>query len=121
MKKQRNPTILLTGFANDLAAVVSRLDSTKIDVKLVNEEATADDVPEAADLVLYVLSRDTGYSSQLRGVFTYVQSRALSPQEYLLPIENIHPEYGVFPELSHLRQISISDLVGKLKHRGSAG
>jgi hypothetical protein len=117
MIKKDNPKILLTGFADDLEKVALELNEISTDIKHVTETAENTDLPKATDVVIYVLSGDTGYSSQLRLVFFDVHNLVLSSEEFLLPIEDVDLNKSVFPEISKLPRISISNLKRKLGNR----
>ena len=118
MKKNRKQSILLIGFANDLEEVVSRLGLTLNDVVSLTEEtpdAEVTDVPKTLKLVVYVISSDTGVSTHLRSIFDWVYHEVPSTPQFLLPIGTINLTKTAFPEISHVPQISISDLKNRLE------
>ena len=94
--------ILLSGFADDLDRFISEFGSIPVDIQTVTENATEADIPEAAEMVVYVFSEDTGYSSQLHSIFTYVHDRVQTSKEYLLALGNVDLDKSVFPEISDL-------------------
>ncbi len=120
MIHERNKRILLAGYANDLAEVVPKIAVPSADITLVDEKASDVDVSKAADIVVFVISMDTFYSSQLHSIFVYVHDRVLARQEYLLGIENIDLSKAAFPEIARLPQISIRDLKRMLEGPGPA-
>lgn len=107
MKRKRK--ILLVGFADDLTDVVAELDSTSSDIELVTEEAVDSYLPKAVDFVVYVMSTDTGFSSQFHSIFVYVHDHTPTEREYLMAIKDADISKIVFPEVSHLPQVSITD------------
>lgn len=112
---QQSRTLLLSGFTDDLANVQKLLGTTLAPTTQVTEDANDADIPDAADIVIYVFSTDTGYSSQLHSIFTRIHDRVLSRREYLMMIEGSDLLRAAFPEISHLPKISIDDLKEKLE------
>jgi len=104
--------VLLTGFSDDVAAAVSKLGPVKAEIMLVTEDATGEMFLDSVDLVIYVLSSYSGFSSRLRGVWSYVHHlRQSLGCEYLLPLAEFKI---VFPEIEDLPVISIDELKIKL-------
>ena len=110
-------TILLVGFSDDIHDLASLLRATSVNVALVNENATDAAIPKAVDLVLYVMSQDTGFSSQLHSRFVYIHDRVLKKAEYLMAIHNVDLDKIAFPELSHLPHITMNELRTLLNSR----
>lgn len=81
----------------------------------ITEDAKDTDIPNVADIVIYVFSPDTGYSSQLHSIFTRIHDRVLAPHEYLMAIEGGEPSKAAFPEISHLPEISVDGLKEELE------
>jgi|SRR6516162_5961737 hypothetical protein len=115
MKKTRNRIVLIAGFVDDVAKVVSLLNATCAELMQVTESATVENVPNAADTVLYAISKDTTYSTQLHSLFLYIHDRVQKKDEYLVGIDDSDVRQISFPEFSHLPWVSMSDL-GKLDH-----
>lgn len=117
MKKQ-NQKIIITGFADDLAVVVSRLGSRSVETIQVTENATNEAVPKSADFIIYVMSKDSVYSTQLHSIFVYIHDQVVAGREYLLSVEDIDLREVAFPEVSHLPQISVIELQNILERAG---
>lgn len=112
--------VLLVGFKDDIQDLASLL-STSADIALVTENANKKDIPLKADIVIYAMSEDTSFSTQLHGVFVYIHDLVLSKEEYILPVGNVDLKKGSFPEMSHLPQILIGEILQKIKWPKSVG
>ncbi len=102
--------IVLSGFADDLANLMSHLQPSAGNIVQVTENTPDADIPKKAEILVYVMSLDTGYSSQLHGVFAYLHHRITAVKEYLCAVEDIDLRRLAFPELSALPEISIQEL-----------
>ena len=114
MRNGPRSTVLLVGFEADIQGLASLLSATTADFALLTENATETDIPKAADIVVYAMSEDTGFSSQLHSVFVYVHDRILTNEEYLVAVGNVDLKKASFPELSHLPQASIGEIQQRL-------
>ncbi len=115
MKMQQRKRILLVGFEDDIRGLASQLSSTSADIMQLTERTTNTDVPRTADIAVYVMSVDSGFSTQLHSIFVYIHDRVLTPNEYLLAIGDVDLAKASFSEISHLPQISIGDLKKRLE------
>ena len=99
--------ILLTGYAADIAAIAERI---ACDVALVDENAAAADVPKAADVVVFALSRDACYSSQVKSISVYVYDHVRAAKKSLLAIGDVDLAELAYPEIAHLPRVTLQDL-----------
>jgi len=106
--------ILLTGYASDIAAITERIAG---DVVLVDENASGNDLPATADVVVFALSRDACYSSQLKSVCVYVFDHVRAANRYLLPIGDVDLSALAYPEIAHLPRVTQEDLARYFPNR----
>jgi hypothetical protein len=111
----RKPTIVVTGNASDIAAVAERMAAQPVDVVLVDENASGTDVRKSADLVVFALSRDGCYSSQLKSVCLYVHDHVRATEKCLLPVGDVDLTTLAYPEIAHLPQVTQQDLVRSVR------
>jgi hypothetical protein len=114
MRQEPRSVVLLVGFEEDIQGLASLLSATTADFVLLTESATETNIPEAADIVVYAMSEDTGFSSQLHSVFVCVHDRILTNEEYLVAVGNVDLNRASFPELSRLPQASIGEIQQRL-------
>ncbi len=110
MTHEPSKRILLAGYAGDLAAIVPMIRPGSTDVVLVTEEASDDDIPKAVDVVVFVASLDTCYSTRMHSLFVHVYDRVSAPQRYVLAVGNFDLAKFVFPEMRGLPRISTGEL-----------
>ena len=117
MKRQHQKTIVITGFAEDIRRVASMIENSSAEIIELSEKAKDQDIPRTANIVVYVMSQDTGVSTQLHSLFVCIHDRVVKAQEYLIPVEEVNLSKASFPELSALPKISTKDLKRKLAMR----
>ena len=110
MTREGRRKILLTGYASDLAKVVPQLGAQPADTIVVNEDGLEGDVPEAADVVVFVLSRGSSYSTQVRIVCGHVFYRVSAREKFLLATGEMDASKLAFPEIAHLPTTTIAEL-----------
>jgi hypothetical protein len=110
MTRQRDKKLLLAGYADELTPLVRLIDTRADDIALVTENASDDDVPKSVDVVVFVTSLDTCYSTRLHSLFVYVCDRVSAREKYLLPVGDFDVAKFVFPELAHLPRIEATEL-----------
>jgi hypothetical protein len=103
-------TILLAGFQDDIRKLADGTGVVPARLIEVDETATDSVIPVRADIVVYVCSRDTFASSRLHIIFSEIHHRVENGGEYLVALDNVDFEKGVFPELASLRWLPISGL-----------
>lgn len=103
-------TVLLAGFSDDLSAVKSQLGPLSVDVATLDETTPDDAILPRNATVVYVFSRDTGYSSQLMSWFAWVHDKLNPRPEYLMGIGGIEAQKVAFEFLAGIPEISIDEL-----------
>lgn len=105
---------IIAGFADDLALVVSELPAGVRYAKIDENTAPGAEVLQA-DVVVYVFSADTGYSSQLLGRFTSIHHHARAREEYLLGVGDVKLPEEAFPFARQFEVISMKELRKRLR------
>ena len=108
------PIVVLAGYSHDTSTVMSELGPVDAEIYLVKEDATAEDIPTVADLVLYIMSSDSGSSSQLYSVFTFIHDHVQISHEYLLAVGDVDIRTVAFPTIRAIAEISTSELRARL-------
>jgi hypothetical protein len=121
MGRERRTKVLLAGYADDLAMVVPLLAARPEDTTLVNQDGFESELPEAADVVVFVFSRGATYSTQLRIVCNRVYYRVSAQRRYLLPVGDVDLAERAFPEFAHLPRTGIAELNALLERSASSG
>lgn len=116
MSPGRRKRVLLTGDATDLEKVRPRIEASGADVMVVNEEGLEGPVPDSADVVVFVLSREASYSTQLRIVCGHVFYRVSALEKLLLAVgEEEDAARLAFPEIRHLPATKLAELDRSLR------
>jgi hypothetical protein len=109
--RDRRDTLLLAGWATDVARVVSEIDRVAASVVKVDERT-----PDSAELpskavVIYIFSADTHTSSQFMSTFAYIHDHLEPRAEYLLGLDGIDPKRRVFHTIRNVPAISLAELL----------
>ena len=116
MSGHEKPKLLLVGFSWDIKRIAATVDQSGVEVFLVNEDAKEGSVPSSADLVIYAMSQDTGWSSRLYSIFTYVYDFVKKQEEYIVFLDGAERPDGIFPSLPPLPSLRVEVLTEKLQN-----
>lgn len=115
MTLARHEKLLVVGYGEDLAPLLPRVGSISPEMLLLTEEASDDQIPNAADRIVFVMSLNTCYSTQMRSLVQCVVDRVSAPEKYVLLVGEFDADRFVFPEIRDLPRTSIEDLASRIK------
>ena len=101
--------VLILGWAEDVARVAKKLPYS---VCLLNEKSGQNEIPPTVKTAVYVFSRDTGSSSELLSLISYVHSGIVPQQEFVLSLDSVELKTQVFPVISNVPEITLESLCG---------
>jgi hypothetical protein len=107
---RQRKTVVLTAFAEDRGAIAPRIAKPFAEVVWLDEEASANEVPKTADIVVFVLSAAACYSTQLKSIVAYVHDHVRAAERYLLTTEDFDISRLVFPEIKNLPRMTFGEL-----------
>jgi len=105
--KHENSQILILGWAEDVALVAEKLPYS---TGRAHENSDHKLIPTDLEMVVYIFSRDTGYSSQLLSLFSYVHAGIVPRNEFVLSLGKVDLKSQVFPVISGVPEISLDTL-----------
>jgi hypothetical protein len=105
--------IVIAGFSDDVALVRSRLPNVPGIVSV--DENTDESQLANVRIVVYLFSKDTGYSSQLLSRFTSIHFRTKPQEEYVMSIGDVDLAKRVFDALKSTPVISTEALAARLE------
>jgi hypothetical protein len=108
------PLAILAGFASDLDIVESGLPDVGVCFR-VDDKTPESCVLPKVEIVVYVFSEDTGYSSQLLSWFTWIHHSVGASEEYVMKVGNLDLARAVFDFAKGFSVTSIAELQQRLK------
>lgn len=102
-----NEKVLIVGWAEDVGSVARKLPFL---VRALHESTREEEIPKAIDTAVYVFSRDTGSSSQLLSLISYIHAGIMPRCEYVVSLEDVDLSTQVFPVIADVPEISIEAL-----------
>jgi hypothetical protein len=118
MRREGTEKLLLVGYGEDLALLLPRLLSISPETLVLTEEASDHDIPTASGRIVFVMSLNTCYSTQMRSLVECVLDRVAAREKYLLLVGEFDADRFVFPEIRHLQRTSIEDLASRIEASG---
>ena len=124
MSPEQRSKIVLTGYVDDLNNLVPQIAAPPIDMFLVDQNALGSrgeattKLPYIADVVIFVLSINSCYSTRFRALFVYVYDSISSPYKYLMLVGDVDLNL-IYPEIIHLPKISIKEINKLLENLSS--
>jgi len=113
---QQDTKVLLVGLEEDVVEISRRLSAPLEGIRAITETAADADLPAKADVIVYIVSRRSGYSSRLHLVSVSIHHKIPFQREFLLPLEPVIMEKSCFHELSRIPRTSITDLDKEIQH-----
>jgi hypothetical protein len=108
--EHRCPSVLLTGYENDMAAVAAKLGEYPGRLYTADEETMLLRDEWNGAVVAYVCSHATRYSSQLKSVFSYLHDWLKPRRETVILLEGMRPDEVNFPELDAVSRTPLDGL-----------
>lgn len=115
--------ILIVGYSEDVDLVANELASFSGTLHRLYEDAASDEsTAQRAEgwhdaIVLYVFSKFSGDSSQLRSLFIWLQHRLRSSPQIAVLLTDVTAKDMVFPEFDSKPHVSLSGVAEWLEHQ----
>lgn len=109
------PSVLVTGFTEDVELVRSALPR-ELECHSIDQTASEQTVLPPTSIVAYVFSPDTASSSQLLGVYSWINSWTPAAEQYVVGVGGVNFERGVFHFAEKLPRMTLDELCRKLQH-----
>ena len=106
--------VLIAGFAEDLAIVRDALPK-EVACFCIDQTVPSDAAVPPTQMVVYVFSPDTAWSSQLQGVFNWINYWTSASERYVLGIRGVDLQRAMSQFAEKLPRLSLEELCQKLK------
>ncbi|MGE5737230.1 MAG: hypothetical protein ACM34E_19215 [Acidobacteriota bacterium] len=107
-------SVLVAGFAEDVTLVKDQLPRGVV-CHCIDQTVGSEASVPPSQMVVYVFSSDTAWSSQLQGVFNWINYWTQASERYVVGIGDVDLQRAIFHFAEKLPKISLEELRKKLE------